>query len=155
MAKKSLDLLIALGGPKSKNANGMTDASMSAPDQSGNALAPGGDMVEDEVFEEEMVVEPEGGNFLVLPPGFKIGEGEQDGVVTTTIRGRVVGDKLYPEEIGGMPVDSAAPEAAPEPTEPEQPEPMAEAGTEQDSPELADYKRKKSDEQKARAAFQS
>ncbi len=150
MAKKSFDLMLAVGknGPKSKNMSGVTDSSISAPDQSGDAMAPGGGI--DDMVDEPMNPEPpEGGttnseeNCITLPPGFKAPDGSEDGKpFTTTVRGKIMDGKFYPESIGDMPLDGK--QAAP-PADEEMPE--QDAG-------MNEYAQKKADEGAAKSVFQ-
>ena len=155
--KSKLDLLIAVGKPKSRGPDGMTSTSIAEPDQ-GDGMAPGGNVVE----EEEVVEEPmEGG--IALPAGFKAPDGIEDGqLFSTTVSGKKMGQMFYPETLGDMPltpVGEAEETMADEMMESEETqEEEDEAGTEM-HPELAKmakmFKKKKADDMAAKNAFQS
>lgn len=136
--KPNLDLLIAVGGPKSRNPNGMTSNSVTSPDQ-------GPDEEELESEEHEMMESPEEEaaehqNCVILPPGFKPPEGTESGAsFATTVRGYIEGDKFYVEAIGDMPVEQKAPEEVE----------VEEEGVVEVSP----YQKRKAEETEARNVF--
>jgi len=154
MPKSPLSVLIALGkgGPKSRNPEGMTSTSETEPDQGGDMS----DSMDESESPDESMGEDE--NCITLPAGFKLPSGDKNGVVTTTLRGRVVGNKLYPEEIGGMSVKGEANETMDDEMaeNPEEQANEADAGTEMqpDEAKMAmAYKKKKGDEMAAKRAF--
>lgn len=142
MAKSPLALLQALtGGAKS-------------------AEAPPEEMSETEteipMAEEATEKVSESPSSLMLPKGFKAAT-DKDGIVTTTIRGKINGDHLDVIAIGDMPMDGrpTVEEAAPAPEE----EVVNETTTEEPDPEEAKMamsaKRKRDESMKAKKAFQS
>lgn len=161
MAKKSLDLLIAVGkkpAPKSLNGNGVPDASISEPDQAGNAMAPGSMEPNEEMEVEEASEEMP--NSLKLPAGFKLPDGVEEGQsFTTTIKAKKMGDHLMVEQLGEMAVnghEEASETFEEEMAEPaEQQEMEAASGMEPESHSRAkEFMKKRNDEKAARKAFQ-
>lgn len=124
--KKSLDLLLAVGKSGPKPEPGMDEmAEEPAPDLAMAEPVPPAEPMESE-------------NCITLPPGFKAPDGSEDGKpFTTTVRGKIMDGKFYPESIGDMPLDGVAAPAE---------EPMPEEGS---------YAMKKADENAAKSAFQS
>lgn len=146
--KTGLALLLGMAGPKSKNPNGVEDASITAPDQSGDMLAPGGEM-EDEMTETMEAMAPPSPNSILLPPGFKPPDGAEEEFMTT-IRGKVMGDRLEIVALGDMPLDGpAVEEVAPLPEE----EVVEQEEVMEMEPE-SDYAKKRSEERAAKKAFQ-
>ena len=158
MPKKSpLDLLIAIGkgSPKSANPEGVMGDSTTAPDQGESGMDMGAPvpMVEEEVSEPMP-------NSIILPKGFKLPDGVEDGAeFTTTVRGKKMGDHLMVEAIGDMPLDGEASETMEDETaeSPDEQETEASEGTEQDLDAMMaeNYKKKKADSEKARNVFKS
>jgi len=152
MAKKpSLSLMMAVA-PASRNSNGVKDSSISSPDQGTSSLSEAEEpMVEEEQVEQ--VSEPME-NAIMLPPGFKPPEGsEGGGLFSTTVKGRVMGNHLMVESLGDMPIKGGTEEVAEE-TQVEQPDPMADAGENVNSPELSADRKKRAAEKEARDVFQ-
>lgn len=137
--KSSLSLLIGVS-PKSRNQEGMTTDSETAPDQGG---------MEEEMVEEEVVEKPERSEpSIQLPPGFKTPDGvEEDQDFDTTCRVCVRGDRLYFKKVGDMAV---TPEGQQEEVEEDK-------ETEVDESEMVEdtgYGARRAEESAARKTFQ-
>ncbi len=158
--KSPLDLLIAIGksGPKSSNPEGVMGDSTTAPDQAEGSETMGEPAMEgmDDSSSEPMP------NSLMLPKGFKLPDGVEDGAeFTTTIRAKKMGDHLMVSAVGDMPMDGSEESETSEDEQAESPEEQAqeaESGTEMqpDEAKMAmAYKKKKADSDMARNVFKS
>lgn len=167
MKKHSLTLLMAMGGPKSQNPEGQSDSSETAPDQSGDAMAPGSQDASDDTEMDSGAsgMDDDGSCMIPLPKGFKPPASASDGgLFTTTLRGMIVDGKdgqkmLDVQALGDMPLkggmdDGAAPmededdSAAPADQDPDQSQQPAL------SDEGAAYVKRKKDADAAKKAFQ-
>ncbi len=108
--KHALTLLMAMG-PKSQTSSGSgaSTTSIASPDQSGDAMAPGGsdEMAPDatETASGASDAQEEGEDMLDMPKGFKPPSSAADGgMFTTTIRACVVDGKLKVLAVGDMPL---------------------------------------------------
>jgi hypothetical protein len=144
--KSGLALVLAMGKPKSRNQEGQTSESISAPDQ-GEGMPPGGEMMEDEMVETS---EPDGDegyekdNCIALPPGFQPPDGVEMGqTFDTTVRGKITDKGFEVESIGDMSV---------------KPEMEAEEEAEEIEPEISDegksIMKRRGEEKAARDVFQ-
>ncbi len=159
--KSPLDLLIAIGkgGPKSANPEGAMGDSTTAPDQAQGSEDMGAPPMMGGMDDESSEPMP---NSIMLPDGFKLPDGVEDGAeFTTTVRGKKMGDHLMISSIGDMPLEgsdegseTADDESAESPDEQQQ---EADSGTEQDMDAMAsaNYKKKKADSDAARSVFKS
>lgn len=145
-SKSGLALVLAMGKPKSRNQEGQTGDSIASPDQGGDDMAPGGEMVEEEVMETS---EPDGDegyekdNCIALPPGFKPPDGVEMGqTFDTTVRGKITDRGFEVESIGDM---SVKPEEKPE---------VEEIEEEEISEEGKSIMKRRGDEKAARDVFQ-
>jgi hypothetical protein len=133
--KSGLALVLAMGKPKSRNQEGQTSESISAPDQ-GEGMPPGGEMMEDEMVETS---EPDGDegyekdNCIV----------EMGQTFDTTVRGKITDKGFEVESIGDMSV---------------KPEMEAEEEAEEIEPEISDegksIMKRRGEEKAARDVFQ-